>query len=91
MKVLSGPPGPVIFTWRHWAQFTGTFRGRQGNGELIELYGLCRVIVNDDVKIQKIEVSCQHYIITRKSVESCRKYTCLVLSFLVLSCRIYII
>ena len=66
--VLSGPPGPVIFTWRHWAEFTGTFRGRQGNGELIELYGLCRVIVNEELKIQKIEVSYQHHISTRKCV-----------------------
>ena len=57
MKVLSGPPGPVIFTWRHWAEFTGTFQGRQGNGELIQIFGLCRVIVNEKLKIQKLEVS----------------------------------
>ena len=57
LKVLSGPPGPVIFTWRHWAHFTGTFEGRTGNGELIEIYGLCRVIVNENLKIQKLEVS----------------------------------
>ena len=57
LKVLSGPPGPVIFTWRHWAHFNGKFQGRQGSGELIEMYGLCRVIVNVDLKIQKLEVS----------------------------------
>ena len=56
LKVLSGPPGPVIFTWRHWAEFNGTFQGRQGDGEMIEMYGLCRVLVNDKLKIQKIEV-----------------------------------
>ena len=57
LKVLSGPPGPVIFTWRHWANFNGLFRGRQGSGELIEIYGLCRVVVNKDLKIQKLEVT----------------------------------
>ena len=60
LKVLSGPPGPVIFTWRHWANFNGVFQGRQGSGELIEIYGLCRVVVNKDLnplKIQKLEVT----------------------------------
>ena len=56
LKVLSGPPGPIIFTWRHWAEFNGTFRGRQGDGERIEMYGLCRVIVNKSLEIQKLEV-----------------------------------
>ena len=57
LKVLSGPPGPVIFTWRHWANFNGKFQENQGQGDLIELYGLSRVIVNEDLKIQKVEVS----------------------------------
>ena len=57
LKVLSGPPGPVIFTWRHWAHFNGVFQGRKGSGELIEMYGLCRVIVNNELKIQKLEVN----------------------------------
>ena len=56
LKVLSGPPGPVIFTWRHWAHFTIKFEGRTGHGELMEMYGLCRVIVNEDLKIQKLEL-----------------------------------
>lgn len=54
LKVLSGPPH-VLFTWRHWARFTGHYRGRQGNGELLELYGIIRVTVNDELKIGKIE------------------------------------
>ena len=59
--MLSGPPGPVIFTWRHWAHFTGIFEGRQGDGELIEMYGLCRVIVDENLKIQKLEVTKIYY------------------------------
>ena len=57
LKVLSGPPGPIIFTWRHWAEFTGTFQGRQGNGEKVDLYGACRVTVNENLQIQTLEVS----------------------------------
>lgn len=54
LKIFSGPPN-VVFTWRHWGEFTGQFRGFQGNGELVELYGMLRVTVNSDLKIQKIE------------------------------------
>ena len=57
LKLLGGPPGPFIFTWRHWAKFDGTFGGRQGSGEQIEIYGLCRVVVNKESKIQKLEVT----------------------------------
>merc|ERR1711944_207617 len=56
LKVLGGPPGPVVFTWRHWAHFKGSFNGRIGKGELIQMFGLCRVILNKDMKIQKLEV-----------------------------------
>lgn len=54
LKVFSGPPN-VVFTWRHWGEFTGEYRGRSGHGELVELYGMLRVTVNSDLKIQKIE------------------------------------
>ena len=54
LKVFSGPPN-VVFTWRHWGKFTGEYRGRQGNGELIEMYGMLRVTVSSELKIQKIE------------------------------------
>ncbi|CAB4029090.1 Hypothetical predicted protein [Paramuricea clavata] len=54
LNVFSGPPN-VVFTWRHWGEFTGEYRGRPGNGELVELYGMLRVTVNSDLKIQKIE------------------------------------
>ena len=55
LKVLSGPPH-VFFTWRHWGTLEGEFQGNVGHGEVLEMFGLCRVAVNDDLKIQKIEV-----------------------------------
>ncbi len=54
LKVFSGPPN-VVFTWRHWGEFTGQYCGLQGNGELMEMYGILRVTVNNDLKIKKIE------------------------------------
>ena len=36
LKVIKGPP-VVMFTWRHWAHFTGTFRGVNGSGNKIQV------------------------------------------------------
>lgn len=55
IKVFTGPP-KVTFTWRHWAKFSGKYKDNIGNSELIEMYGFAQVIVNDNLKIQNIEV-----------------------------------
>jgi len=55
LKVFSGPPN-VVFTWRHWGQLEGAFQDHQGHGEKVEMFGLARVGVTEDLKIQKIEV-----------------------------------
>lgn len=55
LKVLSGPPY-VTFTWRHWGQLDGKFQENQGHGEIVEMYGLIRATVKDQLKIQKLEV-----------------------------------
>jgi len=60
LTLLSGPPN-VVFTWRHWAKFTGTFvdcRGEEypGTGEVVEMYGIVRAAVTEDLKIQKLDV-----------------------------------
>lgn len=54
LKVLCGPPN-VIFTWRHWGHFVGKYQDRQGKGEVVEMYGMCRVMVDEKLKICKIE------------------------------------
>ncbi len=46
----------TLGTRRHFGTFTGSFEGRQGHREVVEMFGLCRVVVNDDLKISKIEV-----------------------------------
>lgn len=52
--MLSKPPY-VLFTWRHWGEFVGDYQGNKGSGETLEMYGLLRVTVNDNLKIQIIE------------------------------------
>ena len=55
LKVFSGPP-TVLFSWRHWGHLDGKFQEHLGHGELVEMYGLTRATVNDQLKIQKLEV-----------------------------------
>ena len=38
------------------SKISGTFSVNPGNGETVELYGLCRVEVTEQLKINKIEV-----------------------------------
>lgn len=61
LAVFSGPPA-VVFSWRHWANFTGVYKCPQtgvdhhGEGELVEMFGLGRVTVDANLKICKIEI-----------------------------------
>jgi hypothetical protein len=55
LDVYSGPP-KVTFTWRHWAHFTGTYEGNQGNGEFVEMYGFGTAVVNDKLQLQDVEI-----------------------------------
>jgi hypothetical protein len=55
LDVYSGPP-KVSFTWRHWAHFTGTYEGNQGNGEFVEMFGFGTAVVNDKLQLQDVEI-----------------------------------
>jgi len=50
LEVFTGPP-VVAFSWRHWGRFTGTYKGRKGNGELIEVLGYGTAEVNDKLQL----------------------------------------
>ena len=50
------PPPKVAFSWRHWGIFNGQYKERQGQGEMVELYGVTIVTVSEEMKITKIEV-----------------------------------
>ena len=53
----SGPP-KVAFSWRHWAHWTGPYKGRAPTGELLEMYGMAVAVVDENLKIKSIDV---HY------------------------------
>ena len=55
VAVFSGPP-KIAFSWRHWAEFKGTYRGRKGDGETYDMYGWGLLTVNDNLKVQEIEI-----------------------------------
>ena len=55
LEVYSGPP-KVAFTWRHWADFTGTYEGNQGSGELVEMFGFGTAVVNDKLELQDVDI-----------------------------------
>eukprot|EP00747_Dinoflagellata_sp_TGD_P167952 gnl/TRDRNA2_/TRDRNA2_193315_c0_seq1.p1 gnl/TRDRNA2_/TRDRNA2_193315_c0~~gnl/TRDRNA2_/TRDRNA2_193315_c0_seq1.p1 ORF type:complete len:307 (-),score=86.10 gnl/TRDRNA2_/TRDRNA2_193315_c0_seq1:63-983(-) len=55
LKVFSGPP-KVSFSWRHWAHFTGKYKGNKGKGELINMYGWATATVSADLKLKDVEV-----------------------------------
>lgn len=55
LKVFSGPP-LVGFSWRHWADFTGKYKGNKGNGERLNLYGFATASVNDDLQLETVNI-----------------------------------
>ncbi|XP_033098699.1 pathogen-related protein-like isoform X1 [Anneissia japonica] len=55
LEVLSGQP-KVTFTWRHWANWSGPYRGNEPTNEPIEMTGCCIATVDDALKIEKLEI-----------------------------------
>ena len=64
LEVFSGPPH-VTFTWRHFGLMNDKFvstglLGHQYNTEptnkMVELFGMCKATVTDDLKIQDLQV-----------------------------------
>lgn len=60
LEVLSGPP-TVTFKWRHFGEYTGEYTDRngvkhKGNGETINVIGMCIAKVNDSLLIESLDV-----------------------------------
>ncbi|KAF0690405.1 Aste57867_18240 [Aphanomyces stellatus] len=39
LSVFTSTPSGVYFSWRQWGAFSGTFNGRKGSGQMIEVTG----------------------------------------------------
>lgn len=55
LKVYGGVSEKVGFSWRHWGTFTGKFQGREGDGEVYEMFGWA-VLDLEGVKVTGIEI-----------------------------------
>ncbi|XP_053376776.1 uncharacterized protein LOC123528447 [Mercenaria mercenaria] len=49
-------PPTVAFTWRHWGNFEGRYKSTPATGEIIEMFGNCVAKVNEQQKIQSVDV-----------------------------------
>lgn len=60
LDVLAGPPN-VVFRWRHFGKFSGVYTDKQGvkhkgNGEILNLIGLCIAKVNESLIIETLDI-----------------------------------
>ncbi|MDJ0635859.1 MAG: ester cyclase [Xenococcaceae cyanobacterium MO_188.B29] len=61
IEVVAGPPN-VVFKWRHWGTFKGTYKDYQPTGKTIEVIGLSMAKVREDLKVESVE----HFFDTNK-------------------------
>jgi len=60
LDVLAGPPN-LVFRWRHFGKFSGVYTDKQGvkhkgNGEILNLIGLCIAKVNESLIIESLDI-----------------------------------
>jgi hypothetical protein len=60
LEVYSGPP-VISFKWRHFSKYTGTYTDKdgkvhKGNDKPFDLIGMCLCKVNEELKIESIDV-----------------------------------
>lgn len=46
----------MAFTWRHWGEFTGTYEGNKGHGELVEMFGFGVATVDEQLRLVDVEI-----------------------------------
>ncbi|KAF5809491.1 putative NTF2-like domain superfamily protein [Helianthus annuus] len=54
LEVYSGPP-VIAYKFRHWAYMEGPFKGYQPTNEIVEMFGVSIVKLDEQFKIVKIE------------------------------------
>ena len=46
----------MTFSWRHWADWTGSYKNVSPTGETLEMSGMGKAVVTPELKIVDIEV-----------------------------------
>ncbi|CAK8991097.1 unnamed protein product [Durusdinium trenchii] len=59
LEVYTGPPN-LLFKWRFFAKYSGTFRSKngkkyKGNGDMVNVAGLCLAKVNEKLAIETLD------------------------------------
>jgi len=54
LEVFSGAPN-VTFKWRHWGNFSGSYKDYASTGETVEVVGMSIARVTEDLKIVSLE------------------------------------
>jgi hypothetical protein len=49
-------PPNIAFSWRHWGEFVGDYKGNKGEGQLVEMTGFILLSVTEEFKITGIKV-----------------------------------
>ncbi|KAJ3701776.1 hypothetical protein LUZ61_005481 [Rhynchospora tenuis] len=55
MAVYSGPP-VITFKFRHWGHMEGSFKGHAPTGQVVEMFGVAIVKVDDKLRAEDIEI-----------------------------------
>lgn len=54
VQVYSGPP-VIVYKFRHWGYMEGPFKGYPPTGEMVEMFGISTLQLDEQLKIVKVE------------------------------------
>nr|GEX99636.1 hypothetical protein [Tanacetum cinerariifolium] len=54
LQVYSGPP-IIVYKFRHWGYMEGEFKGQPPTGELVEMFGVSIMELDENFKVSKVE------------------------------------
>ncbi|XP_022026257.1 pathogen-related protein [Helianthus annuus] len=55
LHVYSGPP-VIVYKFRHWGYMDGPFKGHPPTHELVEMFGVCAMKLDENFKVVKMEL-----------------------------------
>ena len=50
------PPPFVCFSWRHWATYNGTYKGKKGNDSVVNMCGFASASLDENLKICDLKI-----------------------------------
>lgn len=61
LRVLCGPPGPLLLQWRYVGKFSGTYKDSQGaavqgRGQIVDIEGVCQARIGAEGRAENLEL-----------------------------------